>query len=136
MGVDGRAGRGGHVLVAEQTGQLGSSPRPVVSGRVEDVGERTPARPAGQDGLLVGGRCAPLVLDGTQDAQGGQVGAGLRYFPGRGQVPLARGPEIDWPAGVALGVSPQARRRVASTVLASISSSLNSAWPVAGSLPA
>jgi hypothetical protein len=57
--------------------------------RVEYLRGGAPARPAGQDGLLIGCCRAVLALEGAQRGERGEVGADAGDGSGGGQVVLA-----------------------------------------------
>jgi hypothetical protein len=52
VGVEGVAGGGPQLLEAEQLGQPPAGLGQLLTGGVEDLGHRPPARPAGEHGLL------------------------------------------------------------------------------------
>ena len=94
--VQGVAGRRGQLRGSQQPGELFPGPGVRSPVRVEYLGGRAPAGPAGQDRLLV--RCgrAVLALDGAQGGERGQVRADAGDGSGWGQVVLAAWAE---PAG-------------------------------------
>ena len=97
MGIDGVAPGRGQLGGGEELGELGARPGELTAAVVEDLGNGAPAGPAGQDGLLFGGRGAGVVLEGAQDREGGDVGADAAYRAGRGQVVLALRAELGQP---------------------------------------
>jgi hypothetical protein len=89
VGVDRVAPGRGQFGGGEELGELRTCPGELVAEVVEDLGNSSPAGPAGQDGLLFGSRGAGVVLEGAQDRQGADVRADAAYRAGRGQVVLA-----------------------------------------------
>ena len=83
------AGRRGQLRRGQQAGELVAGPRVRSPVGVEDLRDRAPARPAGQDCLLIGCRRAVLALDGAERGERGQVRADAGDGPGGGQVVLA-----------------------------------------------
>ena len=93
MRVEGVAGGGRQLPRARQPGQFLAGPGELRLALVEDLRDRAPPGPPGQDRLLV--RCGRAVLP-LDDAQGGkrrEVRADAGDGTGRGQVVLAPGPE-------------------------------------------
>ena len=89
MGVEGGAPRVRPRLVgAQQAAKLASRLVEPFVGLVEDLGDGTPARPAGQDGLLVDGGPPVVGMAALQDPQGVEVGVELRLCAGRCEVGL------------------------------------------------
>jgi hypothetical protein len=86
-------------LGAEQAPQLGPLGGEAIVVVIEDVRDRSPPRPAGKYGLLVGGGPAVLVLAAAQRGESVEVGAQLGGGPGRGQVVLAGRLERGRPLG-------------------------------------
>src|SRR5690606_16717468 len=85
-------------LGAQQLPKLGALVRVAVVVGVEDLRDRSPARPAGEDRLLAGGRPSPALLSApVEDRQRVEVRSQLRPCPQRGQLvraprPKGRGP--------------------------------------------
>jgi hypothetical protein len=93
VGVEGVARSGRQLSGVQQGGELAAGPGEILAAVVEDLGDGTPAGPAGQGLLLVGGDRAVFALDALQGGEGGQVGADPGDGAGGGQVVLARGAE-------------------------------------------
>lgn len=93
MGVEGGSAGEVPAVVVEQLRQ--PSPFRLVERVrvVEDPGERTPARPAGEDRLLVGGGGTAPGVEGGEKLEDGQVGVEFGPLARRGQIGLAAGPK-------------------------------------------
>ena len=93
VGVQGAARGRSQCLFVQHVGELGVSPGELLPLGVEDLGDRAPARPAGQDALLLRRGRARLLLDGAQRGQRGQVRADPGHAARWRQIRLAGGPE-------------------------------------------
>ncbi|WP_225735695.1 hypothetical protein [Gulosibacter chungangensis] len=90
MRVDRRAGRCVPLIRAEQVAQLVALAVPLRLGVVEDLGDRTPRRPAGQCLPFISGGGPLLLGQRADDLDRGEVGAEPRFCSGRGEVVLRR----------------------------------------------
>ena len=75
MSIQRAASGRGHLLRRQQGGELVMGPGEPVPAFVEHLGDSTPARPARENALLVGGGCPAFALDRAQGGQGREVGA-------------------------------------------------------------
>ena len=91
--VQGVAGRRGQFRRGQQAGELVAGPGVRSPVGIEDLRDGTPARPAGQDRLLIGCGRAVLALDGAERGERGQVRADPGDCSGGGEIVLAVRPE-------------------------------------------
>ena len=91
--VEGVAGGGRQLPRCRQPGQFLACPGKLRLAVVEDLRDRAPPGPAGQDRLLLGQGRAVVPFDGAQRGERREVRADAGDGTGRGQVVLAPGPE-------------------------------------------